>query len=46
MEGGGWEVQGKGLKYESFLLIGRWAYNRRGFCILQVEGGGEMKGGL
>ena len=42
-------VRGKGLKYDSFMLTSRWAYNRRGllhFCILQLEGGGEMKGGM
>ena len=41
--GGGWVVRGKGLKYDSFMLTSRWAYNRRGllrFCILQLEGGG------
>ena len=40
-------VRGKGLKYDSFMLTSRWAYNRRGllpFCMLQLEGGGEMKG--
>ena len=42
-------VRGKGLKYDSFLLTSRWAYNRRGllrFCILQLEGGGGDEGGL
>ena len=42
-KGGGWVVRGKGLKYDSFMLTSRWAYNRRGllrFCILQLEGGG------
>ena len=42
-------VWGKGLKYDSFMLTSRWAYNRRGllrFCILQLEGGGEDEGGL
>ena len=42
-------VWGKGLKYDSFLLTSRWAYNRRGllrFCILQLEGGGGDEGGL
>ena len=43
-------VRGKGLKYDSFMLTGRWAYNRRGASALLHtaigKGGGEMKGGL
>ena len=47
--GGGWVVRGNGLKYDSFMLTSRLAYNRRGllrFCKLQLEGGGGDEGGL